>query len=156
MLTSLLDGIGRSQQPLAADRNQSASHRRLAPNAVVSRPLKRGVMPLLLKSMLKRSAFFIGFVSSLLVFVAINVAIHIAVRDCCEFSGSGLLTDTIAFGGFPFPWYSNGSFKEPHVDWFALKVNIAIAVVASLAIGKIIQWVFVKPVPLNPKLKLFG
>jgi hypothetical protein len=125
-------------------------------NADRAPQLKAAVMPLFLESMLKRFEFFIGFVGSLLMFVAINVAIYIAVRDCCRFNDSGFLHNTIAIGGFPFPWYSSGSLKHPHVDWFALKVNIAIAIVASLAIGKIIHWVFVKPVPMNPKLKPFG
>jgi hypothetical protein len=118
---------------------------------------KRSVMPRRLESMLKRFAFSIGFAGSLLVFVAINVAIYVSVRDCCPISGSGFLSDAIAIGGFPFPWYSaSGFFEHPRVDWFAVKVNIAIAVVASFAIGKIIQWVFVKPVSMNPKLKPFA
>ena len=37
---SLVDA---AEQALAADRNQHASHRQLAPDAVVAWPLKRGV-----------------------------------------------------------------------------------------------------------------
>jgi hypothetical protein len=36
------------QQALAADRNQPVSHRQLAADAVVSRPLKRGVRSLVI------------------------------------------------------------------------------------------------------------
>jgi hypothetical protein len=106
--------------------------------------------------MLKRSAFLVGFMGSLLTFVGLNVATYIAVRDCCRESSSDFLTDSIAMGGFPFPWFSNGTFKLAQVDWFALKINLVIAVVASLAIGKISQFVFGKPVPINPNVRSFG
>ena len=45
--SAFVDPLRNAQQVLAADRNQQASHRQLASSAVVARPLKRGVMPLL-------------------------------------------------------------------------------------------------------------
>ena len=100
--------------------------------------------------MIKRHIFIIGFGGSLLTFAAINIAIYLSVRDCCRSSGSGFMSDSIAIGGFPFPWYSNGTFVEPNLDWSAVVANIVIAVMASFAIGRIVKRVFVKPNPSWP------
>jgi hypothetical protein len=108
-----------------------------------------------LESMLKRNAFLIAFLGSLLVFAAVNWLIYLAVND----SGSTpeFCALSYAIGGFPFPWYSKGgSVGHPNVDWFAVKVNVATAIVASYVIGRIIKWVFIEPATIHPTLKPFG
>jgi hypothetical protein len=115
-------------------------------------PVNSGVIPLPFESMLKRYAFLIAFLGSLLVFAAINVDVYFGVSDCCRLPGF----DSYAIGGFPFPWYSQGGFvPHPNVDWSGVTANVVVAIIASYAIGKIVKWVFVKPEPLHPTLKPF-
>lgn len=93
--------------------------------------------------MLKRYVFAIAFLGSLLMFAAVNLAAYIAVRDHRQTPGFS----SIAIGGLPFPWYSSGDYfvPYPHVDWSGVTANVAIALIVSYALGKIIKWVFVKP-----------
>ena len=105
--------------------------------------------------MLKRNAFLIGFLGSLLFFAAVNWLIYLAVNDSGS-SSPEFCALTYSFGGFPFPWYSKGSVTHPDVDWFAVKVNVATAIVTSYVIGRIIKWVFIKPEVVHPTLKPFG
>ena len=90
--------------------------------------------------MRKRYFFIIPFFVSLLTFVALNLIAFIMVRDIGPVG-----FDSVAAGGFPFRWYSRNWIGAPPVDRVALVVNIIVTVIASYAIGKIIQWVFVKP-----------
>ena len=104
--------------------------------------------------MLKRNAFPIAFFVSLLAFGAVNLLIYLAVNEPSSTPDFCALSYSI--GGFPFPMFSRGVVGHPSVDWFAVKVNIAVATGASYAIGRIIKWVFLKPEPIDPTLKPFG
>ena len=112
-------------------------------------------MPLVLNRMLKRNAFLIAFSCSLLMFAAVNWFIYLAVSS--PSSTPEFCALTFSIGGFPFPWYSQGgTVAHPNVDWFAVKVNVATALVASYVIGRIIKWVVLKPEVIPPTLKPFG
>jgi hypothetical protein len=102
--------------------------------------------------MLKRYAFLIAFLGSFLMFAAVNAALYIAVRNHRQTPGFS----SVAIGGFPFPWYSKGGYvPHPSVEWSGVIANVVVATIMSYAIGKVIKWVFVKPEPLDPKLKPF-
>jgi hypothetical protein len=89
--------------------------------------------------MFKRYAFITGFFGSLLMFVAVNLALYLSIRHCCDFDG-------FAMAGFPLPWYTNGWIgAHPNVNWSVLAADVVVAVIVSCAVGIIIKWVFVKP-----------
>lgn len=69
-------------------------------------------------------------------FVAVNAALYMLIRNCCDYDG-------YAIAGFPLPWYSAG-WTPYNVNWSVLGADV-VAVVVSCAVSIIIKWVFVKP-----------
>lgn len=89
-------------------------------------------MPLPIK--LSRHVFAICFGISLLPFVALNLAMYISARQCCD-------GDSVMEAGFPIAWYITG-WVFRGVIWNALILDAAIALIASLISGKILKTVF--------------
>ena len=103
---------------------------------------------MVLKTMSKR--FFIGFISGLLIFSAINlVAAHLS-SDCGlpAVLGRDGCADDITRAGWPLQFYEDGGFAYRHeFNAFFLLINLGLGLGVSLAAG----WLWARQKNSPPK-----